>query len=645
MNLKKFLKKLNIPTEIENNNVENIFFIFLFIFILICGSSYYEIVIALLISFLYCIVLTINFKYKNSRIMNVVKWMFFVLILVTLLASKTKYFGYFSNSNLEKKRIDSFNKHMSYALYHYSLRMYDESAIEFKKAANYSSEEDKFECNCWLLENYSRNYKNKSVSSLLLELDNSTARYNNSSTMNMYYPIIEMITFYNNEEWLKIYKLAERFEYMDEKCIYLFKILSLIKMDISNIDKDTFVDLVYNLHSFKSNIKNIKSVENLLLKDISIFLSKHNSPYSVVFYAELLNNGKSDFYNEFFSIIPKENNFFNIRFISADIYKYIQGACVDNYRLLNKDLKSIYKTKFNNLFMFLGLVNLFEIDNKVIDEINKIKSVDEELYNFIELEKNKYFFIKMKYQNFYGSKVFCEAKSYIVDTSNSQLKYENIDYFNSEYSLLMNKLFVVDYFNNKLLFEIIDGSGEILFLDLVDLFSKKCTSLIPNNVENHHVSNVSFDYTNTITYSTEVNNSYFGNSEKKAAGEVTLNINWEDLNVNYNIYYPDPALQLFFNNKEFSFITPIVNRIKKNVDQEVIDRIISCKEIVLYTKIQESYEHFMKTIDCKYSGLHLLYNEGNEQFHYFVFVKKNEKETVIIDFYEVKNNELISLFR
>ncbi|ANU44617.1 hypothetical protein ADH76_03540 [Enterocloster clostridioformis] len=219
----------------------------------------------------------------------------------------------------------------------------------------------------------------------------------------------------------------------------------------------------------------------------------------------------------------------------------------------------------------------------------------------------------------------------------------------------MDKLMIVQDTGipKKFLLTQISGTGEYLYLSVLDLTEGEVTSL-PLDAMYYHTGDFSYNPDiQTCSWSFQINNNYDANVQEKVGGTATAKLDLERTCMDVETFYADPSLQLYVKERNEQLIFPLatLNRLggKEIKDQTFLGLIRNnSKPYYNYSIIQYTYGYMAECYASDVSGIVITYpdekNMNGQAQNYFFLTKRVGDEIKLLGIYNIRGNKLKSVY-
>lgn len=614
------------------------------------------------------LLLLVALSMMKGRIWRWVMGFYVMLLMVCLFVTSlthVPFFGVFSTKNPNPEK---YYAGFAEALYDYSVRNYDESLSEFEKIKRMVPDDDLIDYYIWYSDASTRAKEYDLCKKLGRELQErkSDANEYERKVLFQYIPIGDLIITLNKEDYSRL--LVELKPYMEtnEQIFSLFELIAMIQLD-NSLSRDEVMLKLEAIQQCIDTFENYRYVKRDLWKILYLsFCTTGDYDFALIALAELYALDPADFFNDYIFEYPLNNNPSNVRWISLDklsIVKQLFQTGTDQINQSAYELHWKVKEKIMNLGLFLGVpTTISEIaDVTCIYSILSNYTEDAEIYNIVRVNDKTYAFSVLE-NEFSGMgktnlpRMATKADFYLADVDEDMVVepfYINGEPFQVE--AIMDKLMIIQDTGipRKLLFTQISGSGEYLYLSILDL-TEETETFLPLDDMYYHTGDFSYDLkTQTCSWSFEINNSYDSNAQTKVGGNVTAKIDFDRCNIEVEKFYADPALQLYMTERNSQLIFPLAT-LNKLGGREIKDSTFlslirnNSMPYYNYSIIQYVYGYMSEIYAPNISGITISYPDEesiNGQSNDFFFLTKREDDEIkLLGIYHIVDSKLKSVY-
>lgn len=617
---------------------------------------------------IFCVVILIILSYNKGKWGKRMWCIWSGILVVNLLLTSfvgAPFGGLLTNESVQQRKENKYYRDFAAALYELSICDYESALKSFKQIKNIVPEEYLLEYYLWYGETAMYAQKYELSIDLLNEAEKNIIEYSKEEgeVLFKFIPICKMVNYYNIQEFDSLTDMANQYQNTNEQIFNIFELASLCVQGNIVDNERRIRELISQYPNMQDSFENLKEIKLEMMAVSAAALTKEYPEYAIILYAQLFEENKSFFYETFLYCYPTENNLLNMRWFSLDYLQRMKEIYAEGLRAFQRDSSDefrIYSEVIDELGYYLGIEKLLLQKSGVEDSIWCVdKKVDEwELYNVIRLVGNSYLGIWLEpmeteiKENM--PQVAATAHFYLFQVKNEQLYATPLIIDNQKYTknVAMNKLFLVEStgMKDKFLIESIEGTGEYLSLELMDINNKTC-EIIEDNTELYHTSGFEFDKnTNQYVAEFEIENFIDANMDTKVGGRIIADIDFERNIVQTEINYPDPAVEFYVKERNEALIFPLenLNTLKgKEIKNKTLLEKIRQNSIPYYkySLIQQSYEYFLEIAQCKLSGITIVYDANtDEEASFFYLVKRDADMTELMGIYEIVNGKLENVY-
>lgn len=611
-----------------------------------------------------CTVILLLLSCIRGKIGNMLCCIWSILLMINLLATPfigAPFGGLLSDERLRQKQEAEFHTRFAKAMYEMSIGEYDKSLKSYAKIENIVPDEYQLEFYLWYAGTAMYAGENDLSIHLLDEAKNYATEKNAKERDVLYrlIPISKMVDYLNTGNFSELESEAKRNQNTNEQIFNLFELVSLVKQeDIENY-KDRIRELLIQYLDMQDSYDDLRYLKNDLMYIISGYLFEKYPEYSLVFWAQMFEEDKANFYETFIYCYPR-GNIANMRWFSIDNLRLTRGLFEKGWSAFQVERGGElekYVPAIENLGYYLGLNSFMEekFVNQGVQWDAENEFQDWELYNVIPLGDDCYFGIWLETYDTNLDIIFATvAHFYTFYVDNNQIYFVPIKINGDELTeyITMSKLFLIETtrYKDKLLVEYIEGTGEYLDLGILDI-NAEIYRIIENPAEMYHTSEFRFDIdSNSYTAGFEIYNGIDANMASKVGGKVTAEINFERNIIYSMVTYPDPAIEFYVEQRNNALILPLesLNRLDgREIKNEVLLEKIRENSIPYYqnSMIQHYYSYLLGMANAKLSGITIVYDSGTEEeASFFYYVEREGDEIQLLGIYQIVDNQLLSVY-
>lgn len=602
------------------------------------------------------------------------KWEIFLscawslLIVINLVATPfigAPFFGLLNEGRIQQMKEEKFYNGFAEALFELSVGDYEDAISSFEDIRNIVPDEYLLEYYLWYGETtiYAKN--NALSMDLLNEAEREITEYSDKERDVLFrlIPICKMINYLNEQDYDLLQKTAKQYQSTNEQIFALFELTSLCVQEDMTVCESRIREIIVQYAEMDAGESDLERMKLELLAISACSLAEDYPEYAVVLFAELYEENKSFFYENFLYWYPTEYNFSNMRWFSMDCLKIMKEIYSEGWeKFQNDDSGELqkYSKSIEELGYYLG-------DSSIVMQILEERDIDWkidekyeqwEIYNIVPIEDDSYLMIfldtiEMGKESNHLPKMVGEAQFYVLEMKDEQCSLTPVMIDGAEFSKIvtMNKLFLVEATeeNGKFLITTIEGTGEYLYLEVLDLENKTIRNIEGQTVT-YHSAGFEFDEKNSYTVDFEIENGMDANMASKVGGKLKAIIDFNKYTILEEVSYLDPGVEFYVEERNAALIFPLQNldtlngkEIKNDV---LLDKIRqNSLPYYKYTLLQQSYEYFLYIADCKFSGLTVVYDAGTDQeTTFFFFVQRDEENVKLLGIYQVMDDGIESVY-
>lgn len=628
------------------------------------GSNWREVVLGI-VAFL----VLLACMFLKGRWGRILKRAYILTMLGCLIISafiQKPFLGLLSDERMQETYYDKFAE----ALYRYSVGDYEKALRAFKRMKWRVPDDEKADFYYWYLDAVTRKGDEKELMQRLYEEIPEKIKNPNEKEREFifhYLPIGRMIQYLNEGDLDKLRNMAVQYQNSGER---IFALLEILALDCGRgEDVERAEKLLKELPNMQESPADFRSLENDLLFYCGSSVGMECPEFTVILWALLWEEDKNAFFDRFLLYYTREGNPLNVRFMDMEYLQGMRSFFADSWKRLKDGrpgLYDIYRQTVCNLGYYLGETDILyeEYPDKELQITKVIEGMKGEkekisrnamLYNIIPTGNQKFVFVILEEIHNDGWKeedlplIAVCAHFYDVDMEQSLGPVPIVvDGSALEQGLGMARLFVMEPtgVDGKYLVESIEGTGEYLYLYVLDLNKKSYTNI--KIMETYHSKNFKYDC-KSFSYKVdfEIDNRYDSNMQIKVGGTLTAALDFEQNDCTYEICYQDPALHFYVEERNDQLIFPLENldRLQgKKIRNKTLLQKIRENSIpyYVYTKIQENISVGLFTGNL--SGLYVVYDWGTqEEAAFFYLVKKKEDNVELLGIYEITDGGIKSV--
>jgi len=617
---------------------------------------------------LFCTIILILLSYSRGKTGKCLWGIWSALLIINLITTSiigAPFGGMLTTEIVEQKKEEKFLNGFAEALYKLSVRDYENSLDSFKKIKNFVPDKYLLEYYLWYIETASYSKNNELSTSLRNEVTSRITNYNaqERDILFKWLPIGQMISYLNEQKYNELEGISKQYQNTNEQIFHLFELVSICFRNDISAHENRIKELIVQYPNIEDTLKEPIEAKLELMAISAALLVEEYPEYTTLLLSQIFKENKSYFFETFLFYYPDSNNYFNARWFSLDNMKKLKAIYEEGWKILNEnnfELFEDYQTTVEELGYYLGSTELLKHTLNMDKEDLSLDIIPNtwELYNIIPLSDNNYLGVLLEpMENDMNIKdlpqIATIAHFYIFNITDGVLSFNPILIDGEELCrfVSMHKLFLIEHTQkeNVFLVESIQGTGEYLYLELLDINNKTIKSLKCNE-DMYHTSWFQFDGKDSYITNFEIGNSIDANATTKVGGIITGKIDFIKNIVDIETNYSDPSIEFYVEERNDALIFPLENLNclnGKEIKNETLLKKIRENSIPYYkySMLQQSYDYLMKITQCKFSGITIIYDaESDHESSFFYFVKREGENIELLGIYEIIDNVLHSVY-
>ncbi len=475
-----------------------------------------------------------------------------------------------------------------------------------------------------------------------------------------------MVNSYNEDKIDQLVKELGPYKEANEQIFLLFELVALSRMD-TMLSDDEIIMKLEAIQQGVDTFENYGYVKRSLWNELFIaFGAEKKYDCTLIALAELYSLDPAKFFEDYIWEHPFSYNPLNVRWISLDklaTMKNFFHAGMDQLKQSKYKLNWWTKEKIRNFGLFLGIPMAISdtVDTTDLYSILSDYTENAQIYNIVRVTDRTYLFVVL--ENEFASedesalsRVANRADFYLADIG-EQIVIEPLCIHEEPFQVevTMDKLMIVQDTGipKKFLLTQISGTGEYLYLSVLDLTEGEVTSL-PLDAMYYHTGDFSYNPDiQTCSWSFQINNNYDANVQEKVGGTASAKLDLERTCMDVETFYADPSLQLYVKERNEQLIFPLatLNRLggKEIKDQTFLGLIRNnSKPYYNYSIIQYTYGYMAECYASDVSGIVITYpdekNMNGQAQNYFFLTKRVGDEIKLLGIYNIRGNKLKSVY-
>lgn len=610
--------------------------------------------------------LLVGFSCMKGKLGHLLWCTWSIILCINLVATYVtgqSFGGYFSNDSMQQRKEEKFYHEFADALYELSVADYEDALKTFKHMGRIVPREFLLEYYLWYIETATYAQNNKLADELIAIAENKIEDYSigERDVLFKLLPVGKMINLLNADDLDSLREIAYQYRNTNEQIFCAFELASLCLQEDGLIDNNRIRELIEEYAQMNDNYKDMLNVKLELLSFSAAALAEECPEYAVILLAQIYHENKSFFYEQFLFNYPSQYNFMNMRWFSLGYLRIMKDIYKEGWYLLKEDSEyELYKylDSVEELGFYLGVQELLEEKLEIQNPGWEGESgrMDWELFNIVPTGESDFLLIWLEpitSDKYDLSDLVSTAHFYLLSLEENTIRESQLMIDDAPFckDITMNKLFLVEQTGaeGKFLIESIEGTGEYLYLDVLDI-NKGTNKAIADGMKLYHTSDFQFDGNDGYTAEFEIYNGIDANMATKVGGRTLAKINYSQNTVEHEISYYDPAIEFYVEQRNDALILPLENldnlNGKKIKNPRLLEKIRSNSiPYYRYSLIQQSYKFFLEMADCRLSGVTITYDAGTDQeASFFYFVRKDGENVNLLGIYEIADGKLKSVY-